>query len=211
MLNPTAFFAGINILHFLTLGEARTSKIQAKTSECWGHVGTFFALGRVFFALGRFLGTFSVLSGHLGRFLGVLELPGIDFLGVRGSLCEVLEAPGTHFSKFFRTSALGLRKRFDPYKTMAGAVKIKACALTLSKKIYRKSHPRAFRTRVPAKNVPKIRLGACQGRFWSGLGVSWARFGRLLAALGRLLAALGRLLSASWALPWISPPLSVLC
>ena len=97
---------------------------------CWGHVGSFFALGRHFFALGRFLGTFRALLRHLGRFKGVLERPGLDFRWFWGGSGQVLEARGTHFSRFFRTCAFGLRKRFDPYKTLAGAVKIKVCALT---------------------------------------------------------------------------------
>ena len=49
------------------------------------------------------------------------------FGGVPG---KVLEALGPYFSMFFRTFAFGSRKRFDPYKTLAGAVKIKVCALT---------------------------------------------------------------------------------
>ena len=141
-------------------------------------LGAFFSLLAASWALCRYF------QAILCVFWASWNVPGLIFEGFG----KVLEAPGIHFSRFFRTSALGLRKRFDPYKTMAGAVKIKACALTLSKKIYRKSHPRAFRTKVPAKNAPKICLGACQGRFWSGLGVSWAHFGRLLATLGRLLA-----------------------
>ena len=133
--------------------------------------------------------------------------PGLDFEGFGGRSGEVLEAPGTHFSRFSCTWALGLRKRSDPYKTMAGAVKIKVCALTPCRKIHRKSDHKAFRTKVPAKNAPEMRLGACQGLFRRGLGISWACLGRLMAALGCLLAALGRLLAAPGCLLGASWPL----
>ena len=55
------------------------------------------------------------------------------FLGFKwfwGGPGEVLEALRPYFSRFLRTFALGLRKRFDPYKTLAGAVKIKVFAST---------------------------------------------------------------------------------
>ena len=41
VLKPTAFYACINILLFLTRG-GQNSEIQAKTGVCWDHVGTFF-------------------------------------------------------------------------------------------------------------------------------------------------------------------------
>ena len=44
------------------------SKIGGQTWVMLGHVGSFFALGRLFFALGRFLCTFWALLAHLGRF-----------------------------------------------------------------------------------------------------------------------------------------------
>ena len=78
-----------------------------------------------------------------------------------------------------------------------------------------KSDPRAFRTKVPAKNAPKMRLGTCQNRFWRTLGTpsvrfcrfwgrswpplgcSWAFLGRSWVSFEHLLAALGHLLVAS--------------
>ena len=78
-----------------------------------------------------------------------------------------------------------------------------------------KSDPRAFRTKVPAKKAPTMRLGTCQNRFWRTLGTSWVRFcrfggrswpplgcswvslGRSLVSFEHLLAALGHLLVAS--------------
>ena len=170
---------------------------------CW----PIFRSWAPFFALGRFLDTSSVLSGRLGCFFRVLERPGLDFQGFGEGLGVIFKAPGLYFSMFFHTLALVLRKRSDPYKTMAGAVKIKVCALTFRTKIYEKSDPRAFRTKVPAKSAPKRRLETCQGRFWRGLGLSWACFGRLLMAVGRLLATLGRLLGAPGCLLDASWPL----
>ena len=62
------------------------------------------------------------LYGHLWDILVVLKTSWT----VPGSIFEDFgEARGTHFSKFFRTFASGLRKRFDPYKTLAGATQIK--------------------------------------------------------------------------------------
>ena len=67
----------------------------------------------------------------------------------------------------------------------------------MRRKTRSKIDPGAFRTEVPAKNVPKMHLGACPARFWRGLGASRASLGRLLGVLGRLLGALGCLLGAS--------------
>ena len=55
VLNPTARNAFITCCFGLTLGGAKPAKIQAETSACWGHVGTFFGLGRLFVVLGWFL------------------------------------------------------------------------------------------------------------------------------------------------------------
>ena len=97
---------------------------------------------------------------RLGRFFGVLEPSGVDFKGFGEVLGRVLEAPETYFSRFFHVFTLGWRKRSDPYKTLAGAIKIKVRTMAQCMKIDRKSLPRAFQTELPAKNAPKMRLQA---------------------------------------------------
>ena len=61
------------------LGEAKGSKNGAQTWASWVHVGTFFALGRLFFALGWFLNVFCTFLAHVGRFFRALGRPGLDF------------------------------------------------------------------------------------------------------------------------------------
>ena len=59
VLNPTAFYACINIVLFLTKGRPRSPKthqILAKIFSSWVHVGSFFALGCLFFARAHFWG-----------------------------------------------------------------------------------------------------------------------------------------------------------
>ena len=86
-------------------------------------LGVFFSLLLASWALFRYF------LAILAAFWASWNVPGLIFEGFEKTW-EVLEAPGIHFSRFFRTLARGLRKRFDPYKTMAGAIKIKVCALT---------------------------------------------------------------------------------
>ena len=83
-------------------------------------LGAFFSFLAASWALLRhFLAVWTV-------FLASWTLLGLIFEG----LGEVWEAPGLDFSRFFRIFTHDSRKRFDPYKTLAGAVKIKVCALT---------------------------------------------------------------------------------
>ena len=65
------------------LGGAKSFQILDEMASCWDHVGTFFALGRLFFALGRFLCTFWALLAHLGRFFRFFGRSGLDFAGSR--------------------------------------------------------------------------------------------------------------------------------
>ena len=55
------------------------NQILGQTWPCWAHVGTFFALGRLFFALGWFLNVFCTFLAHVGRFFPTLGRPGLDF------------------------------------------------------------------------------------------------------------------------------------
>ena len=52
---------------------------QVKMFLCWGHVGSFFALGRLFFDLGRLLGVCWMLLAHVVRFFDVSGRSGSDF------------------------------------------------------------------------------------------------------------------------------------
>ena len=45
----------------------------------WDHVGTFFAPGRLFFALGHLLGVCWAFFAHVGRFFRALGRSGLDF------------------------------------------------------------------------------------------------------------------------------------
>ena len=72
---------------------------------CWPHVGTFFALGRLCFALGRFLNVFCIFLAHVGRFFRALDRSWLDFGAVRTGPGRVLEAPEAYFSRFYRTWA----------------------------------------------------------------------------------------------------------
>ena len=55
------------------------SEIQAKTDVCWAHVGTFFALGRLFFTLAWFLNASCTFLAHVGRFFRAWSRCGLDF------------------------------------------------------------------------------------------------------------------------------------
>ena len=79
---------------------------------------TFIALGPRRARLGQFF-----ISRVL--FYHVAGRPGLDFNGFWDGLGRVLEALTPHFSTFFRACGLDMRKCSDPYKTLAGAAKIK--------------------------------------------------------------------------------------
>ena len=64
---------------FPCLGEAKGRDRQAKIPLCWGHVGTFFALGRSFFRSWTLLCILWPLLVHLGSFLRLLERSKLDF------------------------------------------------------------------------------------------------------------------------------------
>ena len=66
---------------FSLLGEAPESQDPGNSRTCWDHVGTFFALGRLFFGLGRFLSDSCTFFPHVGHFFRVLGRSGLDFEG----------------------------------------------------------------------------------------------------------------------------------
>ena len=102
-----------------------------------------------------------------------------------------------YFSKFFRARELAVLKRSDKRFVWEKPIRNTCRPVCVRRKKRSKIDPGAFRTEVPAKNVPKMHLGACPARFWRGLGASRASLGCLLGVLGRLLGALGCLLGAS--------------
>ena len=82
---------------------------------------------RYFLALGPSWPHFARLAAFfvaLDRFLYVLEPSGLDFGRVWAALGTVFEAQNGDFSRFLRAHKAALRKRSDPYKTLAGATKI---------------------------------------------------------------------------------------
>ena len=78
VLKPTEFYACFNILRVLTRGRPRSPKTQGRSRPCWGHVGSFFALGRLFCALGWFLSDSCTFFSHVGRFFRTLGRSGLD-------------------------------------------------------------------------------------------------------------------------------------
>ena len=81
----------------------------------------------LFFALGPSWPHFARLAAFfvaLDKFLYFLGPPGLDFGRLRAALGTVFEAQNGDFSGFLRAHKAALRKRSDPYKTLAGATKI---------------------------------------------------------------------------------------
>ena len=101
VLNPTALYACINILHFLSRGD-HGKEPAGQNLSCWGHVGTFFALGALFFALGRFLGASLTFFAHLGRFFRVWGCSWLVFSSPRERWGSIFEVKALTFSMFFR-------------------------------------------------------------------------------------------------------------
>ena len=61
------------------LGGAKGAKLEAKILPCWQYVGTFFALGRLFFDLGWILSALCTFLAYVGRFFRALGRSGLDF------------------------------------------------------------------------------------------------------------------------------------
>ena len=89
MLNPTAFYACINILHVLTRGRPRSPKTQGRSRICWRYVGTFFVLGRLFCVLGCLLRVCWTFFTHVRLFFRVSGRSGSDL----GTSKSILEGP----------------------------------------------------------------------------------------------------------------------
>ena len=74
---------------------------------CWHYVGTFFALGRFFFALGRLLGACWAFDAHVGRFFCVLGRSKSDFAA---SGTDFGRPETSFFDVFSRTQACNAKK-----------------------------------------------------------------------------------------------------
>ena len=61
------------------LGGGQDLQILGQTWPCWAHVGTFLALGRLFFALGWFLSASCTFLARVGRFFRAWGRCGGDF------------------------------------------------------------------------------------------------------------------------------------
>ena len=189
-------------------GGGQNSKIQAETDACWAHVGTFFALGRFLFALGRPLRVCWAFFAHVGRFFRVLGRSRSDF----GASRDHFGGPKPHFARFCCARRLAMRKNCACAKTtvfrrfLYGFYTSQALC---SSHTTTQNRSWSLSNRPSCKDCAK---NASWGGFWEGLALSWASLGRLLFALGQLLASLGCFLGVSWALlgrSWLSLGCSV--
>ena len=163
---------------------------------CWHYVGSFFALGRLFFTLERLSHVcwafFYSRSTFFARFgwlrVGCLGIQGqfrgseTTFFGVLSSaqVCNAkkLRMCKNHtFSCVFLYGFYILRALSSSHKTT-------------------QNHSRGLFNRASCKDCAPI---ASWGGFWKGLVFSGASLDRLLFALGRLLVSLGPFLGVSWA------------
>ena len=90
VLNPTAFYACINILHFLTRGWEKIPKWRSKPAMlalCW----CTFRPWAFFFRCSARLANFFCIFGASWQFFWFLATPGIDFGGLRASPGKGLE------------------------------------------------------------------------------------------------------------------------
>ena len=162
---------------------------------CWHYVGSFFALGRLFLALGRPLRVCKAFFTHVRLFFRVLGRSGSDF----PASGDNLEGPKLLFSVFCLASRSAMRKYCACAKTTVFPVFLYGFyilrALSSSHKTTQ-NHARSLSNRASCKDCAPI---ASWGGFWKGLVLSGASLDQLLFALGRLLASLGHFLGVSWA------------
>ena len=175
---------------------------------CWHYVGSFFALGRLFFTLERLSHVcwafFYSRSTFFSRFgwlrVGCLGIQG-QFRGSETTFFGVLSSAQV-------CNAKKLRMCKKPQLVPCFCMVFTYCELCLQATKQRKIIPGACSTELPAKIVLPFRLemdsggvwrslgrhltGFCSllGGFWPLLGTSWASLGHFLDALGCLLAAL---------------------
>ena len=74
---------------------------MAMLEPCWRYVGSFFALGRLFFAFGRFWDISLAFSGRHGRFFYTLACSGVDFGGFGKAAGRFWKLQNRIFRSFF--------------------------------------------------------------------------------------------------------------
>ena len=122
----------------------------------------------------------------LGRFLSVLGCSGLDFGRVWGVPGMVLEVHNHHFSKFFRTCKLAMRKTLDMQKPQFF---LGFCRFFKHRKLFASAEqqhqvaPEASRPSLPTPTVLKTRFGVTVGRISGALGRRLASSGDLLGSL----------------------------
>ena len=142
-----------------------------------------------------------------GRFWCVLGRSELDFGRVLGTPGMAWEVQNDDFGLFLHAHEAAPRKGSDPYKTVAGAAKIKvfyiSSALHVSKKTMQ-NRSRGLSNRASHKDRAKNRSENSPGSVLDGswallacflalLGGSWVLLGACWASPGRVLAPLGRL------------------
>ena len=131
---------------------------------CWHYVGSFFALGRLFLALGRHLRVCWAFFTHVRLFFRVLGGAGSDFQASGDNL----EGPKLLFLVFCCPRMSAMRKNGTCAKTtvfpvfLYGFYILRAC-LQVTKQ--RKIIPGACSTELPAKIVLQFRLEMDSGEF----------------------------------------------
>ena len=154
----------------------------------------------------------------LGRFLCPLNRFGLVPGSILEGFWEVLEVQNVDFSRFLRTNKTALRKCSDPYKTLAGATKIKV--FYISRVLRGSKKTIKTRTRSLSNSAShKDRLknwssgsrgsilegsGAILGGSWPAFGCSWASLGPSWALLGRSWGASCAILGVSWLICGVS-------
>ena len=137
---------------------------------CWH----YFSLLGASWKLSMLLAAFVVA---LGFFLCVLNRSGLDFGGFWEGRGKVLDVPGAYFLRFLRAKGAALRKCSEPYKTLAGATKIKVFyisrALHESQKTIQ-NRSRSLSNRTSHKDCVKNWSSASPGSILEG---TWALLG----------------------------------
>ena len=102
VLNTIAFFACINILHFLSRGG-----LHGVIDRVFGlHVGAMLASLSLLGASWAYFSRLAARVGAVGRFSCVLECSGHDFGTSWAVFSWFLKRPWPHFSKFFCTTCV---------------------------------------------------------------------------------------------------------
>ena len=183
-------------------GTLEPVKPEALLGPCWHYVGSFFALGRLFLALGRHLRVCWAFFTHVRLFFRVLGGAGSDFQASGDNL----EGPKLLFLVFCCPRMSAMRKNGTCAKTTVFPVFLYGFYILRALSSSHKTTqiiPGACPTELPAKIVLQSRLGMDSGRVWCSLG-------RHLTGLCALLGGCWLLLGTSWASALDIPPLKQL-